>query len=164
MQVTNNITQSNGIIIVQMQALFVGDPTDASDKQKISAFGDPLVNMAGRVLADPNNPGFSFGFQTNDLMVGITTQMQNNRARFLTQLPLQKPSYPNGQPPTWFAHDRDECRPLPQLQPLDCVIANDAAQNEAVTAWIAIMVSRIQAAMAILRNQVILPNIPYTTV
>jgi hypothetical protein len=44
------------------------------------------------------------------------------------------------------------------------VIANDAAQNEAVTAWIAIMVSRIQAAMAILRNQVILPNIPYTTV
>jgi hypothetical protein len=148
-----------------MQALFVGDPTDASDKQKIAAFGDPLVNMAGRVLADPNNPGFSFGFQTNDLMVGITTQLQNNRARFLTQLPPQKPLYSqHGQPSTWYAHDRENCQPLPQLLPLDCVALNDAAQNEAVTSWVTIMVTRIQAAMQILRNQVILPNIPYTTV
>ena len=168
MKVSSNVTQSNGIILVVLSATFVGDPTDPSDKQKIAAFGDPLVNLAGKVLTDPNNPSFTFGFQTNELNVGLTTQMQNYTARFLTSLP-SVPAPPPGQPvsPTWFEHDRDRHRRehgIPLLGPLDCVVANEASQNEAATAWVATMVSRIQATMSDLRSQIILPNIPATTV
>jgi hypothetical protein len=166
MLVKNTITPSNGVIIVQMQALFVGDPTDASDKQKIAAFGDPLVNMAGRTLVDPNNPSFTFGFQTDQLNVGITTQMQNYTARFLTGLPPVPPPPQGGcEPnPTWFPCDRDIPQGKSTLRPLDCIVANEAAQNEAAQAWVNIMVSRISASMAILRSQVIVPTIPNSTV
>ena len=168
MRISNNVTQSNGVILVTMTATFVGDSADASDKQKIAAFGDPLVNLAGRTLVDPNSPSFVFGFQTNELNVGLTTQMQNFVARFLTNLP-PVPAPPPGQPvsPSWFQHERHREhheQGVPQLGPLDCVVLNDAAQNEAVTAWVAIMVQRIQAAMAILRAQVIGSTIPPTTV
>src|SRR5271157_2075493 len=168
MRVSNTITPSNGVILVTMSATFVGDPTDPSDKQKIAAFGDPLVNLAGRTLVDPNNPSFTFGFQTTELVVGLTTQMQNYTARFLTQLP-PVPAPPNGQPqtPSWFEHNRDRDRRelgVPVLGPLDCIVANEAGQSEAAQAWIGIMVSRIQAAMAILRSQVIVPQVPATTV
>lgn len=168
MRVSNSITPSNGVILVTMTATFVGDPTDPSDKQKIMAFGDPIVNLSGRVLTDPNNPSFTFGFTSDSLNVGLTTQMQNYTARFLTGLP-PRPSPPTGQPqvPNWFEHNRDrDCREhgIPVLGPLDCVVATEAAQNEAAQAWIAIMVQRIQAAMAILRSQVIVPQVPATTV
>src|SRR5271157_1684326 len=166
MRVSNTITPSNGVILVTMSATFVGDPTDPSDKQKIAAFGDPLVNLAGRVLVDPNNPSFTFGFQADTLNVGLTTQMQNYIARFLTGLP-PTPAPPPGQPvtPNWFEtnrhHERREAG-IATLGPLDCIVANEAAQNEAAVAWINIMVSRIQAAMAILRGQTIVPQVPPT--
>jgi hypothetical protein len=168
MRISNNVTQSNGVILVQLTATFVGDPTDPSDKQKIAAFGDPLVNLAGRVLVDPNNPSFTFGFQANELNVGLTTQMQNYQARFLTGLP-PVPAPPPGQPviPSWFEHHhhRDHWEAgVPVLGPLDCVVANEGAQNEAATAWVNIMVGRIQAAMSILRGEIILPTIPPSTI
>lgn len=166
MKISNSVTQSNGVIQVVLSATFVGDPTDPSDKQKIAAFGDPLVNLGGKVLTDPNNPSFIFGFQADILNVGLTTQMQNYMARFLTGLP-PVPAPPPGQPtpPSWFEHHRDRERDhIPQLGPLDCVVANEAAQNEAAAAWVTIMVQRIQAAVAILRGQIILPTIPPTTV
>src|SRR5208337_1428567 len=165
MLVKNIVTPSNGVILVQLQALFVGDPTDASDKQKIAAFGDPLVNLAGRTLVDPNNPSFNFGFQTDQLNVGITTQMLNYTARFLTGLPPTPPPPQGCAPnPAWFPCDHPEERGKSLLQPLDCVVATEAAQNEAAQAWVNIMVSRIQASMSILRSQVIVPTIPNTTV
>ena len=41
MKVTPTVTQANGIIQIKIQATFVGDPTDQSDKANIAAFGDP---------------------------------------------------------------------------------------------------------------------------
>src|SRR5271170_2405995 len=168
MRVSNSITSSNGVILVTMTATFAGDPTDPSDKQKIMAFGDPIVNMSGRVLTDPNNPSFVFGFTSDQLNVGITTMMQNYTARFLTGLP-PVPSPPTGQPqvPNWFEHNRRRERDeqgIATLGPLDCIVASEAAQSEAAQAWINIMVSRIQAVVAILRAQVIVPQVPFSTV
>jgi hypothetical protein len=168
MRVSNTITPSNGVILVTMSATFVGDPTDPSDKQKIAAFGDPIINMSGRVLVDPNNPSFTFGFQSDQLNVGLTTTMQNYTAQFLTGLP-PVPAPPPGQPvvPNWFdTHRHRDYREagVPLLGPLSSVVANEASQNEAAQAWIGIMVSRIQAAMAILRSQTIVGQVPPTTV
>src|ERR1700674_997164 len=86
MQIKAIVSQSNGVISVTLQALFVGDPTDLTDKQKIAAFGDPVVNIAGN-FADPNNPSFTFQFPTTELYVGITTQMSSYTARFMEALP-----------------------------------------------------------------------------
>src|SRR5208282_4556329 len=134
----------------------------------IAAFGDPIVNLTGRILVDPNNAGFTFGFQSDQLNVGLTTQMQNYVARFLTGLP-PVPAPPPGQPvvPNWFEHNRHrEYREagVSILGPADCIVATEAAQNEAATAWVNIMVQRITAAMALLRAGVILPSIPPSTV
>lgn len=166
MRVTNTVTQSNGVILVQIAATFVGDPTDPSDKQKIAAFGDPIINYTGRVLVDPNNPSFTFGFTSQELNVGLTTQMQNYTARFLTQLP-PVPAPPVGINPSWFESERQREQHqhgVPRLGVTDCIVATEAAQNEAATAWVAIMVQRIQAAMSILRTQIVLPTIPPTTI
>lgn len=168
MRVSNTVTQVNGVIQVVLSATFVGDPTDASDKQKIAAFGDPIVNLTGRLLTDPNNPGFTFGFQSDQVNVGLTTQMQNYVVRFLTGLPPVPPP-PPGQPvvPSWFEHNRHREHHeagISRLGPTDCVVANEAAQNEAATAWVNIMVARITAAMTLLRSGVVLPSIPPSTV
>jgi hypothetical protein len=168
MRVANNLTQSNGVIQVVLSATFVGDTNDPSDKQKIAAFGDPLVNLAGKLLTDPNNPSFTFGFQTNELNAGLTTQMQNFTARFLTQLPPVHAAHP-GQPmpPSWFEQNRHREHHehgVSLLGPLDCIVADEAAQNEAAGAWVAIMIARITAQMGILRSQLILPTIPAATV
>lgn len=168
MRIQNSVTPSNGVILVTLSASFVGDPTDPTDQQKIAAFGDPKVNLAGRTLVDPNNPSFQFGFQTDQFIVGLTTQMQNFQARFLTGLP-PVPALPFGQPspPTWFEHNRErEHREhgIPILRPLDCVVATQQAQNEAATAWVTIMIGRIQSAMTILRGEIVIPSIPPTTI
>jgi len=165
MLISNSVTQSNGVISVVLTASFVGDSTDPTDKQKIAAFGDPKINLAGRLLADPNNPSFTFGFQSDTVPAGLTTEMQNYRARFLTGLPPRVPP-PPGQPvnPSWMEVHREERQGVPVLGPLNCVVANDAAQNEAAVAWVAIVVSRIVAGMAILRANIILPVIAPTTV
>jgi hypothetical protein len=47
MQVTPVITQANGILSIRLQATFVGDPTDASDKALIAAYGDPQISLVG---------------------------------------------------------------------------------------------------------------------
>lgn len=40
----------NGAVTVTLQASFVGDGTDATDKQRIGAYGDPLVNLVGTIV------------------------------------------------------------------------------------------------------------------
>jgi|SRR5208337_2067959 len=148
MQVKAIVSQSNGIISITLQALFVGDPTDASDKAKIAAFGDPVVNIAGNFV-DPNNPSFTFAFPTTELWVGVTTQMSSYTARFMEALP--GPQNPN--------------QPAPVQGPLDCVTQNP---SEASTAWANIMMmagsGRIAQAMAMLRSQMLVPQIVPTTV
>ena len=142
------VSQSNGVISVTIQALFVGDPTDQTDKQKIAAFGDPVVNIAGN-FADPQNPSFTFQFPLTELWVGVTTQLSSQTARFMEALP--SPVNPN--------------QPAPIQGPLDCITTNP---SEAATAWANILMApgtgRIAQAMMQLRSQMLVPVIPPTTV
>jgi hypothetical protein len=148
MQVKAIVSQSNGIISVTLQALFVGDPTDATDKAKIAAFGDPVVQIAGNFV-DPNNPAFTFAFPTTELWVGITTQLSSYTARFMEALP--GPQNPN--------------QPAPVQGPLDCVTINP---SEAAQAWANVLMmpgtGRIAQSMMQLRSQMLVPTIPSTTV
>jgi hypothetical protein len=148
MKLTPIVTQANGIISVVVQALFVGDPTDATDKARIAAFGDPVVNIAGS-FADPSNPSFTFQFPTTELYVGITTQMSSYTVRFMEALPA--PYNPN--------------QPAPIQGPLDCITTDP---SEAAQAWVNIMImpgtGRIAQAMMLLRSMVLLPVIPATNV
>lgn len=148
MKINAVVSQSNGIISVTLQALFVGDQTDASDKAKIAAFGDPVINIAGN-FADPNNPSFTFQFPTTELWVGVTTQMSSYTARFMEALP--GPQNPN--------------QPAPIQGSLDCITVNP---SEAAQAWANILMmpgtGRIAQAMMQLRSQMLVPTIPATTV
>lgn len=148
MQIKAVVAQANGIISVTLVALFVGDPTDQTDKAKIAAFGDPVVNIAGNFV-DPNNPSFTFAFPTTELWVGVTTLMSSQTARFMEALP--GPQNPN--------------QPAPTQGPLDCVTQNP---SEAATAWAGIFMTpgsgRISQAMMQLRSQMLVPVIPSTTV
>jgi hypothetical protein len=148
MQVKAIVSQSNGIISVTLQALFVGDQTDASDKQKIAAFGDPQVQIAGNFV-DPNNPSFTFAFPLTELYVGITTQLSSYTARFMEALP--GPQNPN--------------QPAPVQGPLDCVTINP---SEAATAWANVLMmpgtGRIAQSMMQLRSMMIVPPIAPTTI
>src|SRR5271157_1202583 len=148
MQINAIVSQANGIISVTLQALFVGSPTDASDKAKIGAFGDPVVNIAGN-FADPSNPSFTFQFPLTELYVGITTQLSSYTARFMEALP--SPQNPN--------------QPAPIQGPLDCITVNP---SEAATAWANVLMmpgtGRIAQSMMQLRSMMLVPTIPSTTV
>jgi hypothetical protein len=149
MRVHTVISQSNGVISVQLQALFVGDNTDATDKAKIAAFGDPEVNIAG-TFTDPNNSAFTFQFPTTEMWVGVTTELSSQTVRFMTALP--NTSNPN--------------MPAPVQGPLDCITPNP---SEAAQAWQDVLAglgvsSRIGQAMQALRAQALLPSIPDVTI
>jgi|SRR5271157_1793608 len=144
MKVTPVVTQANGIITVKLQATFVGDPTDASDKALIAAFGDPQVNLAG-TFQDPNNPAFTFLFPTTAEVVGITTQMQSFPVSFMLALP--GPMNPN--------------QPAPIQGPLDCITTNP---SEAAQAWYNVMISRITQSMNILRQKMLVPTLVPVTI
>jgi hypothetical protein len=144
MQLHPQVSQANGIISVKLIATFVGDPTDASDKANIAAFGDPQVNLAG-TFQDPLNPAFTFLFPATDIIVGITTQMSSKTARFMLALPTK--SNPN--------------QPAPIQGELDCVTLNP---SEAAEAWYSVMTSRIQQSMNILRQKMLVPTLIDTTI
>lgn len=148
MKLTAIVSQANGIISVTIQPTFVGDPTDASDKAKIAAFGDPVVNIAGN-FADPQNPSFTFQFPLTELWVGITTQLSSNTARFMEALPSNV--NPN--------------QPAPIQGPLDCITTNP---SEAAQAWANVLMApgsgRIAQSMMQLRSNMLVPTIPSTTV
>jgi hypothetical protein len=115
-----------GIVTVTLQASFVGDPNDTTDKQRISAYGDPKVNLAGTFTGSP-----SFTMGSNEYYKGITTEMMNYSVRFMTQLP---PAVA-GQPAT-------------TLGALDCITSDPVG---AATVWSTVMADRITQAMTTLR-------------
>lgn len=142
MQIKPVVTQANGVITVTLQALFVGDPNDATDKQKIAAFGDPQISLVGNgVFTDPNNPSFTFTFPTSEKYVGITTQMSGYPVNFMLALP-QPP--PLGDP-DYHPHKQG---------PLDCITPNP---SEAATVWYGAMLAAITTAMTALRAQQLVP-------
>jgi hypothetical protein len=139
MKVHTIVSQANGIISVTLQAMFIGDSTDATDKALMAAFGDPEVNIAGS-FTDPNNTSFTFQMPTTEKFVGVTTQLSAQTARFMLALPAS--SNPN--------------QPSPIQGPLDVITANPSA---AAQAWQTVIVGRIRQAMQTLRNQVLVPVI-----
>jgi hypothetical protein len=143
MKVHTVVTQANGIISLVIQPSFVGDMTDANDKALIAAFGDPQVNIAGS-FTDPSNTAFTFQFPTSELYVGVTTQLSSQVAQFMLALPSGPPN-----------------QSAPVQGPMSCITPNP---SEAATAWQAVVVTRIQAAMAALRSQVLVPSIGDVTV
>ncbi len=149
MKINPIVTQANGIISVTLQATFVGDITDASDKQKIAAFGDPQVNIAGS-FADPSNPSFTFQFPTTELWVGVTTQLSSQIARFMEALPRSQ--NPN--------------QAAPIQGPMDCVTNNP---SEAAQAWYNVIAgngvsSRVGQTMMQLRLQMLVPTLTAVTI
>lgn len=168
MKVTPILGQANGIITVTFTASFVGDPTDASDQSKIAAFGDPLVDLVG-TFTDPSNSQFSFVFPVSQLYVGITTQMQNFGARFMTQLPVAPPIgtpyNPYAPTSSWnpMAPMSNACGSRPQLTqgPLDCITSNP---SQAASVWISQIESRIATSMAALRALIPAAYPPATTI
>lgn len=149
MQINPILTQANGVISIVLQPAFVGSPSDASDKAKIAAFGDPVVNIAGSFV-DPNNPSFTFAFPTTEMWVGITQQLSSQTVRFMEALPSNV--NPN--------------QPAPVQGPLDCITVNP---SEAAQAWYYVMAqsgpnSRIGQAMAQLRSNMIVPTLPSSTI
>lgn len=144
MKIQAAVSQANGIITLRIQALFVGDATDANDKALIAAFGDPEINLAGS-FTDPNNPAFTFQFPSTQNYVGITTQMSGVPANFMLALPQQ--GNPN--------------MPAPIQGSMDCITINP---SEAAVAWFNIMVGAIRQAMMLLRSRILVPAISPVTV
>jgi hypothetical protein len=144
MKVQAVVTQANGIISLRIQALFVGDTTDGTDKALIAAFGDPEVNVAG-TFTDPNNPVFTFQFPTTQNYVGITTQLSSVSANFMLALPQQQ--NPN--------------MPSPIQGPMDCITNNP---SEAAVAWFNVVAASIRQQMLALRQQTLVPTINPVTI
>jgi len=153
MKVHPQVTQQNGIVNVSILAEFVGDATDATDRQRIQAYGDPKVNLGG-TYTDPSNTGFTFTFPAQEFYVGITTQMSAVTARFMQNLPAVPQPVPGQYPsqfsvcqyPGWAAQPPQP----PQPGPLDCLTTNPV---EAATVWAAAIQTAVQAAMTALRAQ-----------
>jgi hypothetical protein len=172
MQVQPSVTQVNGIVTVTMKAAFVGDPTDATDQQRITAYGDPIVNLGG-LFTDPNDASFKFTFPAQQKFVGITTAMANYPVRFMTALPLVPPSGTQWNPyvPTNpFRTSSEEWGstfpggiPATQQGALDCVVTDPV---RAATIWATAIDTQIQAAVAILRTKtpVQLTSLPNATI
>lgn len=125
------VNHQNGIVSVTMQAQFIGDMTDASDKQRIQAYGDPQVNLAGQIT-DSAQTNFVITFPTSELYAGATTQMATYTARFMTALP---PAVLPGQP-------------APTQGPLDCITTDPV---HAASLWAATVETRVHDAMVTLR-------------
>jgi hypothetical protein len=146
MKINPVVTQSSGVISVSLQALFVNDQTDAMDKAKIAALGDPQVSLVGTgTFTDPSNTAFTFTFPTTEYYVGVTTSMSSASVKFMLALP--QASNPN------------QCAPVQGS--LDCITADPST---AAQVWYAAMVAAITAAVQALRNQQLVPTLSPTTV
>lgn len=144
MKIQAVVTQANGIISLRIQALFVGDTTDGTDKALIAALGDPEVNVAG-TFTDPNNPAFTFQFPTTQNYAGITTQLSSVSANFMLALPQQQ--NPN--------------MPAPIQGPMDCITTNP---SEAAVAWFNVVAAGVRQQMLALRQQTLVPTINPVTI
>lgn len=148
MNIHPEVTQLNGIVSVSIIAEFIGADTDATDQQRILAYGDPKVNLAG-LFTDPNNNAFSFRFPASELYVGVTTQMSAKTARFMTALPA--PPRWQGGAPAWPGQPWGNGQQMPyQIEQgvLDCLTTNPI---EAATVWAAAIQTAVEAAMTTLR-------------
>jgi len=125
MQIHPIVQHLNSVVSVTLQAMYVGDVNDETDKARIAAYGDPKVNLAG-TFVDPVGGEFTFTFPISEYSKGITTELAATPVRFMTQLPVGVGT---------------------QL-PTDCITSDPVA---AATAWVTVMESRIGIKMDLLR-------------
>ena len=167
MRVHPQVSHQNGVVTVTMIASFIGDPTDADDQTRIQAYGDPSVNLVG-LMTDPADPTFQFVFGAPELSVGITTQMQNYKARFMAVLPVNayggiaasgypaggfcpSPGYPVGSSfPLMPGYPQGYRNPTAQGL-LDCAVTDPV---RAAGVWANIIGARVTAAMMTLRAEI----------
>ena len=123
------VQQLNSVVSVTLQPSFVGDSTDTTDKQRIAAYGDPKVNLGGS-FTDPSD-SFTFTMLSAEYWKGISTELNCNTARFMTQLP---PSIPG--------------QPTPKQGPLDCITSDPV---HAATYWTTAMQTACGVTMNALR-------------
>jgi hypothetical protein len=124
------IQHLNSVVTVTLQASFVGDANDSTDKQRITSYGDPKVNMAGDFI-DPVGGVFTFSFPVSEYYKGVTTELSNYSVRFMTQLPAGVPG-----------------QVAPTQGPLDCITSDPIL---AATTWSTVMGTRIGATLTTLR-------------
>ena len=123
------VVHLNSIVNVTLQASFDGSASDPTDKARISAYGDPKVNMGGSYV-DPHSP-FTFNMMAAEYWKGITTEMNLNTAKFMTQLPAGLPG-----------------QPAPKQGPLDCITSDPVL---AATLWTAAVQVACGSSMTALR-------------
>ena len=131
MKIHPQVTHLNGVITVTLVPQFVQEATDADDAARISAYGDPQVNLGGSFSDGATPTPFTFVTGYLEVWVGLMTGMQYRAARFMTQLPTPQ------------AGD-----PIPAQGPLD-VITNDPVK--AATLYASSIQARILAVMTTLR-------------
>lgn len=149
MKITPIVSQANGAISVTIQASFVGDASDATDRAKIAAFGDPQISLVGSngvfTGVDPNGGAtFTFQFPTTSFPVGITTTMSSQSVRFMSSLPAPAPG-----------------SSVAVQGALDCITTDPSG---AAQFWYNAMIGEIQNAMTALRNQQLVPTLNAQTV
>jgi hypothetical protein len=130
MQIHPVVQHLNGQVMVTLQPSFVGDADDVTDKARILAYGDPKVNLGG-TFVDPLDNTFTFALGTPELYKGITTEISNFTAKFMTQLPVGTPG-----------------QPAPQQGVLDCITSDPV---HAATSYSTVMSTRILDSLTILR-------------
>lgn len=146
MRIHPELQHQDGVVSVSLKVQFVGDLTDADDRARIFAHGDPLINLGGQFSAQAGDPPPVYKTGASELWVGLTRQMPGKVIRFMRALP--EPTL--GQS-------------APGQGPLD-VIAQDPVA--AATIYVAAIQARIASALATLRAKtpVQLTSLPDTTV
>ena len=78
------VTHLNGVVSLSFVVNFIGDATDIEDRERISSYGEPQVNLGG-VFA--NGTAFQFRTGASEAWVKVINEMPQKTIRFMTQLP-----------------------------------------------------------------------------
>lgn len=145
MKIHPEIVHLNGVVSVVLKPQFLGDPTDADDRARIAAYGDPKVNMGGQ-FAGTGDPAPIYTTGAPEVWVALTTEMPSKVVRFMTRLP-----------------DAVLGQPAPAQGPLDVITTDPVA---AATVYVAAIQARIASAVGALRlkSPAKLVSLPDTTV
>lgn len=133
MKIHPQVTHLNGVITVTLVPQFVQESTDADDAARISAYGEPRVNLGGSFSDGAIPTPFTFTTGHLEVWAGLMTSMPYRAARFMTQLP------------TPVAGEA-----IPVQGPLD-VITNDPVK--AATVYATAIQARVAAVMTALRTK-----------
>ena len=146
MKIHPEVKHEGGVVSVSLKVQFVGDPTDADDRARLYAYGDPLINLGGQFSASAGSPPPVYTTGAPEVWVGLTRQMPGMVTRFMRTLPEPSPGTSS-----------------PAQGPLD-VLAQDPVA--AATTYVGAIQARIATALSALRalTPTQLTSLPDTTV